>query len=221
MAVEPTVRGDLRRGGWDRVVCIATGPSLTREQCDLIGEARRSHGWRVIAVNDAWRLAPFADVLYGCDRKWWIFHGEAVVASGFPGECWSQTSGNEARNGQALPTWVHVIRGEHGAGLHKAPDAINLAGNSGYQAIGLATRLGAGRILLVGYDCQAPGGKRHFFGSHPRELGEAHSYTNWQKDFGVLAVDLGRAGVDVVNCTAATALRCFRRDELNRELWKL
>jgi hypothetical protein len=29
---------------------------------------------RVIAVNDAYRLAPFADVLYACDEKWWKWH---------------------------------------------------------------------------------------------------------------------------------------------------
>ena len=29
---------------------------------------------RVIAVNDAWRLAPWADILYACDGRWWRHH---------------------------------------------------------------------------------------------------------------------------------------------------
>jgi hypothetical protein len=26
---------------------------------------------KVIAINNSWRLAPWADALYGCDYTWW------------------------------------------------------------------------------------------------------------------------------------------------------
>jgi len=42
----------------------------------------------VLAINDAYRLAPWADWLYACDDRWWRFHHEAVAA-GFQGECWT------------------------------------------------------------------------------------------------------------------------------------
>ena len=54
-----------RAGGqWAGDTCciLATGPSLTPDQAEYAkGKAR------VIAVNDAWRLAPWADILYACD----------------------------------------------------------------------------------------------------------------------------------------------------------
>ena len=54
-----------RAGGqWAGDTCciLATGPSLTPAQAEYAkGKAR------VIAVNDAWRLAPWADILYACD----------------------------------------------------------------------------------------------------------------------------------------------------------
>ena len=52
------------------VACLGCGPSLNADQVVLLrGRAR------VIAINDAWRVAPWADVLYGCDGRWWRKHG--------------------------------------------------------------------------------------------------------------------------------------------------
>jgi hypothetical protein len=45
---------------------LATGPSLNQADCDYLrGRVK------VIAINDAHRLAPWADVLYSSDRRWW------------------------------------------------------------------------------------------------------------------------------------------------------
>ena len=65
----------------ETVVVIATGPSLTAEDVDYCrGKAR------VIAINDAYTLAPWADALYATDAKWWHWH--RGVAS-FTGAKWS------------------------------------------------------------------------------------------------------------------------------------
>jgi hypothetical protein len=51
------------------VVCIGGGPSLTRDDVDYCrGKAF------VIAINDAYKLAPWADALYACDGLWWRWH---------------------------------------------------------------------------------------------------------------------------------------------------
>jgi hypothetical protein len=52
------------------IVCIASGPSLTREDVD----ACRGAAGVVLAVNDTITYAPWADVLYACDRRWWQEH---------------------------------------------------------------------------------------------------------------------------------------------------
>lgn len=48
---------------------LATGPSITQEQVDYVkGKAS------VIAVSDAYNLAPWADILLSADLSWWEYH---------------------------------------------------------------------------------------------------------------------------------------------------
>ena len=49
-------------------VCLGGGPSLNKEDIEY---CREKKGVRFIAINDAYRLAPFADILYAADKKWW------------------------------------------------------------------------------------------------------------------------------------------------------
>ena len=75
------------------VVVAATGPSLTPA---VAAEVRRAR-WplekcRVVAVNDAYRLLPYADILYACDERWWEVHIGDVRKS-FYGERWSSHEG--------------------------------------------------------------------------------------------------------------------------------
>ena len=84
--------------------------------------------------------------------------------------------------------------------------------NSGAGAIALAARLGAKRIILLGYDCQKTDGKAHWHGDHPAGLGNAGGVSDWPAQFGKVAADL--AGIEIINCSRSTALRCWRRDSL-------
>ena len=77
-----------RRAGWpvDRyseiapewsggtAVLLGGGPSLTLGQVEKVRAAREAGAVHVIAVNDAYRLAPFADVCYFADSEWWGWH---------------------------------------------------------------------------------------------------------------------------------------------------
>ena len=64
-------------GSDETAVCLGGGPSLAPQQVDTVrGKAR------VVAVNDAYRLAPWADVLYVCDHKWWGWHPAALDFAG-------------------------------------------------------------------------------------------------------------------------------------------
>lgn len=89
--------------------------------------------------------------------------------------------------------------------------------NSGAALIALAARAGASRIILLGYDCQHTGGKAHWHGDHPPELGNARSVDKWPAAFRALARSLP-AGVKVINCSRATALDCFPRAVLENVL---
>mgnify|MGYP001617909464 CR=1 FL=1 len=52
---------------------LGGGPSLTLGQCETV----RVAGCRVIAVNNAYELAPWADILYFADRHWWECNNRA------------------------------------------------------------------------------------------------------------------------------------------------
>lgn len=103
------------------------------------------------------------------------------------------------------------MRGSNKDGLSGDPDRITYGSNSGYQAIHLAYNMGATTILLLGYDY---GGNTHFFGDHPQPLRAGHDYKAWLSSLNVLAADLKREGVEVINCSRETAIKCFKRTNI-------
>lgn len=178
----------------ETVVCIATGPSLTAEDVNACrGRAR------VIAVNDAYKLAPWADVLYACDEKW-IAHHKGVPS--FQGPKYGMTV-----NPKKWPAWIKLSN-DGVNGLCLEPTGLRTGRNSGYQAINLSVHLGAKRILLLGYDMSRHGGKGHFFGEHPKNWSPSpfHSFLD---SFKTIEQPLKDLGVEVVNCSRRTALKVF------------
>ena len=186
------------------VAIIASGPSLTKEQCDYV----RKSGWKTIAINTSYKLAPWADVIYGCDGAWWHQNHRNLPEEA---EKWTQDKNAHINLG------VNYVEAKWGAGLNtktKPHIQIHHGKNSGYQAINLAYHWGVSRIILLGYDMQHTRGKAHWFGDHPKSLTNAHGIEGWVKDFAFLARDLKSEGVQVFNCSPETALTCFERVEL-------
>lgn len=195
--------------GFDRlpVMIVASGPSLTRRDCNRLIKARKADQCRVIVVNDNWRMVPNADLLYACDTAWWDrYHAEIE----FDGVMYTQTPEAARKYG------LRYVAGKSGPGLCLDPGVIHTGGNSGYQAIGLAYHLGARRIALLGFDMQHTNDKRHWFGDHPEGLTNAARVDVWVKNYEPLASDLQAQGVQVVNCTRQTALHCFERLGFNQ-----
>lgn len=142
-------------------------------------------------------------MLYACDSEWWYKYHRDVVGSGFCGELWTQD------NRAAQKYRLNRVQGAHAAGLGR--NKVHWGSNSGYQAINLAYLWGARRIVLLGYDMQKTGGQSHWFGDHPQGLNKNSPYAMWVPKFDSLAADLRDEGVEVINATRETALRCFPR----------
>lgn len=194
------------------IACIASGPSLTIEDCAAVKVWRdAAPGRAVIVVNSSWRAAPWADLLYACDFAWWDVHG-AEVRKEFEG------AGITACKKAAALHGLHRVDGEHGPGLCTKPGTVYFGGNSGYQAIGLAFHLGARRIVLLGYDMQRTGGRSHWHGDHPEPLGNGNSFPLWLQRYGALAGALKTRRIDCVNASRETALRCFERATITEAL---
>jgi len=68
------------------VVCIASGPSLTKEDCAAVKVWRdQSQNRRVIVTNTTHELCPWADFLFAMDSAWWRLNIAAVLLT-FRGE---------------------------------------------------------------------------------------------------------------------------------------
>jgi hypothetical protein len=199
---------------WNGLCIVAApGPSLTEE----VAEACKGH--HVIAVNDAWRVLPFAEVLYAGDSSWWEYH-QGVPE--FAGEKWS-AHGDKAHNDKRhcwLKYGLKLVRGYDRPGFSRDMAAIHYGDNSGFQAVNVAAlMLGlVGRIVLVGFDMRMVDGKRHFFGEHPPELRSTQrGYSHWPQKFAEAAKSLPD-GLEIVNCTPGSALKCFPMMELSEVL---
>src|SRR5262245_49172798 len=146
------------------VVVAAPGPSLTTEA------AERIKGLPAIVVNDAWRLLPWADVLFACDAAWWRYYRGVP---GFAGERWSSHGTGNDKQDVALAYGIRCVRGKHGTAFSRTRGLLHYGSNSGFQAINLAIQFGGARIVLVGFDMRVVDGQAHFFGNHPKELKNA------------------------------------------------
>jgi len=162
-------------------------------------------------VNDAWRLAPWADVLYACDGRWWDAKKPPSRANA-PSLWVSQDEPACHRLGLAYVPSLNV------AGLCRDPWVVHQGSNSGFQAMNLAYHFGATRILLLGFDMQKTGGKNHWFGDHPPGLQVPSPFAKFIQHFNVIAADLANNGVEVTNCSTETALRCFPRSTIAQAL---
>lgn len=127
------------------------------------------------------------------------------MLSRFQGELWTVSEASRDKYG------LYWMRYGRSAGFTADPDTINGGGNSGFQAIHLAATFGAKRIVLIGYDMQRTEGKLHWHGKHWGRLPNGNGFPSWIKQMTPLAKDLRKMGVEVINSTKSTALRCFPR----------
>jgi hypothetical protein len=192
---------------WRKVVCIASGPSLTAADCEVVRAWRGAGHGRVIVINTSFRLAPWADVLYACDAQWWKKYWEEMDAT-FRGERCSVS----VRAAKELKT-VHIPNRE----TPKSDKEIERGLNSGHQALELARLRGGQEMILLGYDFQRTGGKNHWHPDHPamNNLGRVH---RWVEQMERLSERYCRMGLRVVNATRETALQCFPRASIEEAL---
>jgi hypothetical protein len=184
-------------GWWGRwrgqtVFVLASGPSLTTTDVEAVRAYATRYKCPVVVTNTTFRLAPWADLLFFYDRKWWKVHGTEVEKT-FKGVC--------ATVSQITTEKVFSLQGT----------GFNAYRNSGGGAISFALAAGAKRVVLVGLDGKyAADGRRHWHEQHPG-LGDAVSLPRFIKYFPALADEAARLGVVVLNASRDTGLTCFPR----------
>lgn len=189
---------DVRLAGWRErwkgktAFVLASGPSLVQPDVDRVKTYAQDNNCPVVVTNTTFRLAPWADLLFFHDKKWWQVHGQEVEKD-FYGVC--------ATMSQVSNDKVLSLQGK----------GFNAYRNSGGGAINFAILAGAKRIILLGLDGKyASDGRRHWHKQHP-SLGDAISLPRFVKYFPNLAKDAQTQGVEILNATRDTALTCFTR----------
>lgn len=174
------------------VAILASGPSMSAEVAEQL------RGVTCIAINNTFRLAPWAAMLYAADRAWWL-HRDNADAKHFRG---LRCTISREQDGPP-PAGVLSLLSSGVIGFDPDPGRIRTGGNSAYQAAHVAAHAGAARILLAGCDLQ--GG--HWHPEHPAELMQTNdiAFSRWLERWPGIA----ESGAEIINVTPGSALKCF------------
>lgn len=195
---------------WKGETCfiLAGGPSLR----GFDAEPLRGHGF-VIAINDSWRLCPWADVFYFCDAAWWddqIIRNR-VSMDGTISFHELMDSGFWVTGSVAFPTHPRVrqllLTGQKG--MEADPRGLKHGSNSGYQAINLAYHFGVSRIVLLGYDMRVSESGTHWHDEPRPQAFDLVLSRTMLPLFQYLIEPLKQANVKVINATPNSALSCW------------
>lgn len=166
------------------------GPSVTTADLDACkGRAG------VIVINDQWQRAPWADAIYSGDVSFWHRAGPTLTFTGARYACTREAA-----------VWgATVLDRIPGVGWSDDPHTVYTGSHSGFQAIQLAAKLGATKILLLGYDM------------HPSNA-NPHRFARWLATYPVLATETAKRHIRVVNCSPQSVLDCFPRQPIQEAL---
>ena len=190
-------------------VCFATGPSLTDEVVDLIEPYHADGSVVCFGCNDAFRIVPYLDVSYACDPPWIQHAVKHYDWLGHPSVKWTQDKDMAPKYG------LNWINGTSAPGLSTNRTLIHFGSNSGYQVLNLALLYGCQRFVLVGYNMNAHGGAKHFFGEHPQPMARGTSFPTFIQHFATIGPPWRER---IINCTEHSSLDCFVKADLKETL---
>lgn len=174
---------------------LGGGPSLARVPIERL---RRQ---RVIAVNNAYRLGSWIDVMFYGDCRWLDWHKDALLD--FPGLKVTCCESHLGKPG------IKVLRRVNSPGLALARDRLCWNLSSGACAINLAVHFGVSKIILLGYDMRQVEGRNNWHKDH-QIVPKVDAYARFLRPFPEIARSLERMGIECVNATPGSALDCFR-----------
>lgn len=166
---------------------LAPGPSMSQALADRV----RGLGF-VVAVGNAYELAPWADALVANDLTWWKEHPEATKFTGRK-FCTKTLSGTERHRGKGVSS-----------------DA-----NSGMLGIDVAVEVfKASPVYLLGFDFHGT----HFFGPYKNGCSNTSPTSREKHKRQMKSWRMLHPRANVVNCTPGSALKVFPVGELDLEL---
>ncbi len=219
---------------WDgaTVAIVGGGPSLSLSPPNW---ALLQEKAKVIVVNVAFFVAPWADVLFFNDCAFWTTWIKDLRT--FPGIIVT-TCKNHARSSNGPKVLYRV---KDAQGISRDPETLRWNGSSGACAIGLARHFGAKKIVLLGMDMkptESPGvvprgvavgdkarvtipSPDNFHSLYPPRDNprKPHApFPYFLSFFPAIARDLADEGIECVNATPGSALEQFPKVSLEEAL---
>lgn len=182
---------------WNGETCviIASGPTAKDAPLALL-----KNYCKIIVINNSWQLAPWADVLYAADDRWWTAQNGCPE---FKGRKITPDHTAARRYGLEL---VYFTRAFYGFCFE--PGFIGQGGHSGFHAINIAAQSGVAKIILVGFDMRLDLGG-HWHPDHPKVNPTAFNMKRWAQRLDEAAPALKDRGITVLNTSPVSALRAF------------
>jgi hypothetical protein len=197
----------------ETVAIVASGPSAKKAGVELLQDKVR-----VVAINESWRLVPWADALYGCDTKWWTLHDGVRIFKGL--KISAELEACKIYKDIKKITITNVRSDEL---CIDRLGYVGAGGNSGFQCLNLVVQFGVKRILLVGYDMRIDLGE-HWHHRHPMPLSNPHPQDNlprWRRAIDGIAARLEEMGVTVINCSLVSLLKAYPKMSIEEALrWR-
>lgn len=196
---------------WSSEVCILVAGGASADP-DLLAVVRGR--CRVAVVNDGYRLAPWADLLYAADAQWWRVHAQELAS--FAGLKVTSDPGIAKSLGIALIELVPEEDGRVNDLCFDRAGYVGRGGNSGFQLLNLVLQFGCRRLVGLGFDFRG----EHWHGKHPSPLRNPRPATleRWAKVFDGAADQMKAVGAEFVNASSCSRLAAYPRLSLNDAL---
>ncbi|HEQ98820.1 MAG TPA: hypothetical protein ENO22_05715 [candidate division Zixibacteria bacterium] len=190
-----------------------TVPRLWPEgECFIIGggpslrgfDIKRLRGKRIIAVNNAYRMADWIDCLFFGDCRWYNMHAKQLLS--FAGLKVTTCEQHLDKPGIKVVKRQNKIRG-----LSTSPSILAWNLSSGACAIGLAYHFGVKRIILLGFDMRVVEGRYNYHDDYdpPANPKGKNPYPRFLRPFPDIAHSLKQKNIECFNACLDSALDVF------------
>lgn len=181
------------------------------------------HGEHVIAINSAYKLGPWIDVMFFGDSGWYEKNRlDLALFTGIKVTCAIRLI--DSFSSVNIKCIERDKKKRHG--ISKEPGMVSWNAHSGGAAINLAVAFGVKTIYLLGFDMNSDNGKTHWHGEYkkrlptvapPRQRGKVPStkppYIRHLRAYPDIAQDAKRMGVQIINTNSASAITVFPTEE--------
>lgn len=202
--------GEARLG-----IVVGCGPSLSPDQLGKVKHLKRFGANRSFEFD--------LDVVLGCNYQFWDHYYARIKDY----RCHKWTTRPELCG--KYPG-LNYIEERWEDSLSTDPAYVCAHHGSGPQILNMALHYGCKVMLLIGWDMRYPGkvdrrtytGRRHYFGedeltaTHWPMTGENGELSGLIRE--METIDAGALGVEIINCTPDSAMRCFPMMDLDTAL---